>query len=110
NRFHAHSHVTHNDPRFADQVGDGRGEYGVEPRNFPTSLQQNREGQPLLLDLRAILLRLAPADHYHVNIPTDTMELLQLRREMIARSAMRIRENQQHAMAAKILQRDFASV
>ena len=40
----------------------------------------------------------------------DSMKLLQLGRELIARAALRIRKNQQHALAAKFFQGKFAAI
>src|SRR5262245_9232600 len=63
----------------------------------------------MLLYLRAIVLWFATADHHHRNNGLFAMKFLEVRRQCLTRSTMRIRKHQQHLPSTHFLQRKLAA-
>jgi hypothetical protein len=78
NRRRSYGDVRRNHAVFIDQVRNRRREQPVEPRYFSLSLQQDRKGQTVFLNLSPIRFRSSPADYDHRDPSTFEGQLLQL--------------------------------
>ena len=108
----SHSHVLQDHAIFTNQEGYGGSEDPVFLRQLPFVLQNHRKSDSELLRLPAIFAGIAAADHYEIQpvLAVTKMQTRQMRRQLIARSTVRITENQQHPPAAIIVQRDGAAM
>src|SRR6185369_1036394 len=95
--------------RLINKVGDGRGEYGISAGDFPMLLQDDREGQPVLLYLHPVFLCLTFADHYHFELRMLAMEFLEFRRQRVTRAAARAGEHQEDVSAAQVRERKISA-
>jgi hypothetical protein len=89
-----------------DEKGHRGGEDPVLLRQPPTALERDREVDAMLGALDAVLLRGAPA-HHHDREPGTTRVAVQpyeFRRKLLAWSAVRVSEHQEHTLPAVIAQ------
>jgi hypothetical protein len=108
----SHSYILQNNAIFTNQEGYGGSEDPVFLRQFPFVLQNHWKSDSKLLRFPAIFAGIATADHDEVQTVLAVLEMQtrQMRRQLIARSTVRIAEYQQHPPAAIIAERDGAAM
>src|SRR5581483_8536203 len=93
------------DSVLVDYVGDRDGEHPVVAGRVPVALQGDRERERVLLRLCAVRGDVAAADGDDLEVVALALDPLELRRQRLARRAVRVDEDEQEAAPPVVLER-----